>query len=291
MKYLIVILYILIQNDIMSQDMSTMLNEAEQPVREYTKSTFKSTRVINTHSIETLGNRTLDFRITHHFGNLNTDDVLQSFFGLDYANIRLGLEYSYNGRCMIGIGRTKIDGLTDAFIKTRLLRQTTDNKMPVSLTWMSGVYYVTSKYYLGITDFKLTNRLQYAHQVIIARKFSEKFSLQVAPMLLYYNLVQMYSDDNHKFAILGASRLKITKRTAVTLEYNLQASKFSSNNGISYHNSAGIGFDIETGGHVFQLFFTNSTGIAETQFVNYTQVDIFKGNILIGFNISRVFKV
>jgi len=267
---------------------------ASKTGKEFSIATFKTTRLINQQTLETLGKRTLDFRISHRFGDINGGTY--NAFGLDgSANIRIGLDYSYDGRFMFGIGRSSFEKLADGFLKYRLLRQTTNNSMPVSMTLFSSINYTLLKdptqNTTGFDKYEnRSSRLSYAAQVIIGRKFNSKFSLQLAPTFIHYNLVQQIRDKNDMYSIAFASRYKLTKRFAITGEYVLRLNKYS-NEFSNYHNSLGFGFDLETGGHVFQIHITNSFGINEVQYIPYTTTSWKNLGVRLGFNISRVFNL
>ena len=273
--------------------MNALLNDSEAPAKkEFTTATFKGTRLINLHTVEVAGKRSLDFRISHRFGAINGG--MNEAFGLDGgASIRLGLEYSYDGRLQFGVGRTNIDKTGDLFAKYRLLRQTTTNSMPLSVTLFAGMYYTMTKDpnkgIVGKEKFENdNNRLSYAYQIIIGRKFSERFSFQVAPTMVHFNLVEKLTDKNDMYAVCAATRFKFTKRFALTAEYCWRASQWSRD---TYYDSFALGFDIETGGHVFQLQLVNSLGVLENQFIPKTNTKWSNAGIRLGFNISRMFNL
>lgn len=269
-----------------------ILAEAEHKEKSLTIATFKTTRVVNFHTIETCGPRTLDVRISHRFGDINSGTY--DMFGLDGgATIRIGLEYSYDGRLMVGLGRSNYEKMFDGFAKYRVLRQTEDGSMPLSLTWFSGMYYTgikdPGKSLTGYDKYqKGYQRLSYVHQAILGRKFGKNFSLQIAPWFVHYNMVNDIKDGNDMYGLAGAIRYKFTRSLAVTAEYATRFNKYSDND---YYDSFGIGFEIETGGHVFQVHVTNSFGLSENQFLPYTTTKWGDGGIRIGFNISRVFTI
>lgn len=268
-------------------DMMDMLEEASPVKKEYTTATFKDTRIINLQSSETVGKRTLQYRIQHRFGDINTG--ANQLFGLDGgASMKMGLEYSYDGRFSVGFYRTNIEKQLEGFAKYRLLRQTTDNKMPISLTLFSGTYITTLKDDpANPRYFYYTSRMSYVHQIIIARKFGERISLQMAPTMVHYNLVDKANESNDTYALAFGGRIKLTRRNAITFEYVARLNKFTPN--ATYYDHAGIGFDIETGGHVFQFMFVNSFGMNETQFIPKNDKAWQKSEFRLGFNISRVF--
>ena len=271
--------------------MKLLMDMAPSDENEPVTATFKGTRLINQHTIEVGGKRTLDFRIAHRFGTFNTGSY--NFWGLDGgASIRMSLEYSYNGRLQFGIGRSSTEKTYDSYLKYRLLRQTKNNSMPISVTILSGMYYTnlqgSAAVISGVDKFKNTSsRLSFAHQIMIARKFGERLSVQVTPSYVHYNQVDKISDKNDTYAVGALGRYKFTKRTAVTFEYMARVNEFSRTS--TYYDSMGIGLDIETGGHVFQVHLTNSLGITENQYITKTSDSWAKSGMRLGFNISRAF--
>lgn len=272
-------------------DLLSLVGEPDAP-HNFATATFKGTRLINFHTLEVPGKRTLDFRISHRFGSFNSG--WYDFFGLDGgASIRLGLEYSYDGRLAFGIGRTSTEKTFDGFLKYRLLRQGDKAKPWVSVTLFSGMYYTNmrdpNKEINGFDKYERTsNRLSYAHQVIIGRKFTDNFSLQIAPTVVHANLVDRFSDKNDAFILAGAARYKFTKRMAITAEYGWRFREYTRT---KYYDSLGLGIDVETGGHVFQIHVTNSLGLTENQFLTRTTSKWGDAGIRLGFNISRVFTI
>lgn len=135
---------------------------------------------------------------------------------------------------------------------------------------------------------RTSNRLSYAHQVIIGRKFTDNFSLQIAPTVVHANLVDRFSDKNDAFILAEAARYKFTKRMAITAEYGWRFREYTRT---KYYDSLGLGIDVETGGHVFQIHVTNSLGLTENQFLTRTTSKWGDAGIRLGFNISRVFTI
>ena len=249
--------------------------------------TFKGIHLVNMHTVESPAHGALNFIIMHRFGKLN--DGAYNFFGLDNATIRLGLDYGISDRLSVGIGRSSYLKTFDGYAKYKALRQTDgNNKIPVTMDLLVGLTDYTQKY----SDKSYLNtkyRTSYSTQLLIARKFNSNFSLQLAPTWIHYNLVPGKADRNNIFAIGVGGRIKITKRTAIIAEYN-----FVPDNQIvstTIHNSLSLGWEIETGGHVFQLVFTNSEAMTESQYIGQTTGRWAKGDIFFGFNVSRVFNI
>ena len=275
-----------------AQDMISSLDSLSSGERDFVIATFKTTRLVNQHTLETVGPRTLDFRISHRFGPVNSGAY--NAWGIDGpANIRLGIEYSPNGRFMFGLGRSSYDKVVDGFFKYRLLRQTTDNAMPISVTLFSGTYYTAlkdvNKEANGYDKYEnASSRLSYCFEMMIGRKFTPSFSFQLAPWFVHYNLVDNITDKNDSYGLASLFRLKFTKRSAITAEYGYRFDNNYSTE-VKYYDSMSIGYELETGGHVFQIHFTNSFGIIESQFFPHTEDVWDNGGFRLGFNISRVF--
>ncbi|MGE0772332.1 MAG: DUF5777 family beta-barrel protein [Cyclobacteriaceae bacterium] len=269
-------------------DLLKMLEEEAKPTTpDYATATFKTTRLINGHSIENVAPGVLDFRISHRFGFVNTG--IQEFFGLDQAYMRLGFDYGINERWMVGVGRSNFQKQVDMFSKFKVLRQSTGlRKMPVTVSVMSSFIYNSSKFENPARENFYTSKMFFAHQVLIGRKFSESLSFQLMPTLVHYNLIQGTEIPNDLYSIGAGGRIKLSKRVSFNAEYYYQ---LPGNRLPDTYNSIALGFDIETGGHVFQLHFTNSTGMTERTYINETAGDFFNGDIHFGFNISRVFTI
>lgn len=264
---------------------------AEKPKKEYVTATFKTTRLINFHTVEILSKRSLDFRISHRFGDFNSGAY--NAWGVDGgANIRLALEYTHGSRLMFGIGRTSGKKIVDGFLKLRLLKQTTKGGgMPISVTLFSSVYHTFMQNVLidGINKYQtIPDRLSYCNQIMIARKFSSRFSFQLTGAMVHFNMVDKITDQNDCFIVGAVTRFKFAKRQAITLEYAHRLNKYSND---KYYDSFGVGYDLETGGHVFQVHLTNSFGLTEDQFYMYSNTTWQNFGVRLGFNISRVFSL
>lgn len=291
MKQLLAILFFLFSFAFFSQespeDLLKMIDE--KPKKEFVTATFKTTRLINFHTVEVLGRKSLDFRISHRFGDFNSG--VYNAWGIDGgANIRLALEYCHDGRFMFGIGRTSANKIVDGFFKWRILKQTINSSNPISISWFSGMYNTFERVVIdGINKYQyLPDRLSYCNQIMIARKFNSRFSFQLTGGFIHFNLVEEITDKNDCFIIGGVARFKFAKRQAITVEYGYRINEYSRD---SYYDSFGIGYDLETGGHVFQLHITNSFGLTENQYFMYTTKSWSNWGVRLGFNISRVFSL
>lgn len=270
-----------------AQDIDDLMNEASNDVVNYTTATFKSTRIINGHSIETLKKKHLDFRISHRFGTINTG--ISNFFGIDQSTIHLAFDYGISDKLTIGYGRSSYNKTYDLTLKYKLLQQSTGKRnMPISMTYYGSIEAFSRPFANTDRTNYFTSRLTFVNQLLIARKFNENLSLQIMPTVIHKNLTPTVFDMNDVFAMGIGGRYKITKRMAITGEYYY--AYHSPRSTIEYHNPISIGIDIETGGHVFQIMLTNSSIMKEGGFIyGNDNGNFFNGDIHIGFNISRMF--
>ena len=268
-----------------AQDDLMGLFDNEKPTTDYTQATFKTTRISLGQSIESPASGNLIFDIQHHFGRLNGGAY--EFFGLDQATLRLGLQYGITDWLTIGYGRSTLEKTYDGSVKAKIFRQSTGEiSMPFSISYFGNIGINTLKSADTSRTIKFSSRLSFTNQLLIARKFSSAISIQLTPTYIHRNLVEKKTDDNDVWALGAGGRFKLTKRVSLNLEYYYILSEQTEKD---YYNSFTIGFDIETGGHVFQLFFTNSQGIVEQHFIPKTTGNWLDGDIHFGFNISRTF--
>lgn len=271
-----------------AQNLDDLLKEEEKDKKPtLVSATFKGTRLINGHTIESPGKGVLQLMFSHRFGPL--DDPLYTFGGMDRATIRIGLDYGITDRFAIGIGRSTIQKAIDAYAKFKLLRQS-EGGMPISVSLLQTVAMNTERWPQDGLPRTQIHRYYYSSQVFIARKMSSWLSLQLMPTYIHRNLTFNTDQLNDIYALGLGFRSKISKRFAITGEYYLN---LRNRLGAGYHDPLALGFEIETGGHVFQIHFTNSQGMIEHQFIGMTTDPLdggFKG-IRLGFNFSRVFQL
>lgn len=271
------------------EDLMKML-ESQQPAdqKEFITNSFKSSRVIMCHSLENVAEGVLEFRILHRFGRLSSGAY--EAWGLDQATIRLGLDYGITKRLTAGIGRSSYKKEADGFAKYKIIWQAEGKGgMPFSLIYIAGMTVNGLKYADPERKNFFTSRLAYYHQLVIGRKFSERFTLQVAPTFVHQNIVPEKINRHDIIAAEIGGRIKLTKRLALNADYFYVVDGAAGD--IVYKHPLSIGFDIETGGHVFQLHFSNATGMNERAFITETDGDWGKGEVQFGFNISRVFTI
>ncbi len=265
-------------------DLLSLLGD-DEPVTEYATAAFKANRVINLHSLESTAGGVLDVKISHRFGFVSGG--VQELFGLDQASIRIGADYGITNRFTVGMGRSSYEKTYDGFLKYKFLRQSSGAKvMPITASFLATTAIKTIPWANPDRKNYTSSRMYYTFQLILGRKFSEGFSLQLSPTLLHRNLVRTKAESNDVLAMGVAIRQKLTKRIAINAEYVYVLPDQLAD---GYRNSLSLGFDIETGGHVFQLHFTNSTSMIEKGYIGETIGDWRNGGVHFGFNVSRVF--
>ncbi|CAN5873558.1 DUF5777 family beta-barrel protein [soil metagenome] len=290
MRYMLLTLFIAAGNMTYAQGdlLSLVDNKGEKKKKEHVSNAFKSSRVVNGHSMEFIGKGVLDVRILHRFGTINSG--FNNLFGLDQANMRFGFDYGVTKNFTVGVGRSNVGKEWDGFLKFRPIWQSRGGRWPspVSIVMITGATYSTLPWADPSRKNYTTSRMAFYNELIIGRKFGERFSMQLAPTFVHRNIVPTSTDANNVYALGIGARLKISKRTAFVVDYHYIVKGLDKE---IYKDPLSIGFDVETGGHVFQLHFSNATGMNEKAFLTNTTNDWAKAEIRFGFNLSRVFTV
>ena len=253
-----------------------------QPVR-----TFYDTRVVNGHSTELVDEGSMKFIIAHRFGRINTGAY--DLFGLDNATMRMGLDYGVTKWLNIGIGRSSFEKTVDGYLKARLLRQMEgDNSKPVSVVYFAGIAANGLRFQDPERNDDFSSRLAYTHQLLVSRRFGDRLSAQVMPPLVHRNLVPDSTFNNDVFAVGVAGRYVLSKRVTLSAEYFYALPDQIPE---TFNNTLSVGIELETKAHVFQFHLSNSRGMTEKFFISETTGQWSAGDIHLGFNITRDFKV
>lgn len=284
-----------------SQNLDSLMMAMEGPAKaKPVTATFKTTRLVNMVTIEQVKRGELDFRISHRFDDIAGDaGGISTLYGFDnVTDIRLAFDYGINDNWAIGFGRSKGAYLRrqilDFNTKIKLLKQKDDNSMPFSaslflsseLCTMASSSDSTSTVYF---ENNAAHRFNYVSQLLLARKFGNNLSIQLAPTLVHRNLVN-YDENNTSFSLGLGLRYKFTKRIGVIFDYYYNFDKTKTTD-LGYYAPLGVGIEIETGGHVFHLLFSNNKGLLESQYLTECQENWLVGQFRFGFNISRIFNI
>lgn len=254
----------------------------------YTWKTFNGSRIVNGHSLETQEKGILEFLLSHRFGRVNGS--LYQLFGLDQASMRMGFEYGITNSLTLGLGRSTVGKEYDFYAKFQFLYQKEGKKsFPFSATWLSTITINTLKNNDPNREpYYFTHRLAFANQLMIGRKFSERFSLMIMPTHVHFNFVEKKTDQNDIFSLGMAAKVQVSKVFAINVEfYYTPLDQLST---AQYH-SLSIGVDINTGNHLFQIHLSNARGMIEKAFIGQTTGNWLKGDVHIGFNMIRTFKL
>lgn len=294
---------------IMAQDdMLTLLDSVGNKYKsERTIATFKGSKIINVQTTETVKKGTMDFNVTHNFGNIGAESNggVHTLYGLDnIADVRIGFDFGITKDLTMGVGRSKQKEMIDGRIKYRIISQTTNNHIPFSLAFYGDMGYTpqpASVFYSGgeVDKQNDLHRFSYVGQVILARKFGWRFSMELLPTFQHRNYVvaninpnNRAEENNDLFSLGIGMRFKLTNRFALIADYYYIFSEYRHNNTASpFYAPLGLGVEIDTGGHIFHITFTNSAGVIENNYLPNTTDNWLKGGFKFGFNISRVFNL
>lgn len=275
----------------MGQD-SAATKPVQTPSRSKVKEIFYGTRCVNNQTVMQVGKKVLAYRISHRFGSMQ-NDVLYNFLGLDGpASISFMFDYGIRDNLMVGVGRDNFNKVYNGYVKYNILNQE-DGGMPITLAVHGKANVISSRDdAAAINGFdrygNFAHRMSYVTQVQIARKFGQKFALQVSPTYVHHNLVTAAADKNDIFAIAAMGQYKLRKRLGLSFEYSYAFGNYAVNRS-SLFSSAAVGLDIVTGGHVFQIVLVNSAPINEAWVIPFTRNDLGRFDVRLGFNISRNF--
>ncbi|CAM3660425.1 hypothetical protein FSS13T_00650 [Flavobacterium saliperosum S13] len=258
------------------------------------ESAFKSLKIVNIESTKLAAKGDFYFIVAHRFDYLKNG--FDDFFGLDNANTQLKFLYGVTEWLTVHVSRSGFQETYDLAVKYRLQTQQKDG-FPLTLVGFSSVAVNSEMKEQDYPNMDFGNRLSYVTQLVASRKFNDNLTLQLAPTFFHENTIRDVFDangnpilpnpqDNSQFAIGMGGRYKITKRWSVNMDYAAHLNRASESR---YKNPLSIGVDLETGGHVFQMHFTNSRAMHETGYLGQTSGDWSKSEICFGFNLVRVF--
>ncbi|WP_140485462.1 DUF5777 family beta-barrel protein [Flavobacterium sp. GSA192] len=279
MKKLILLLFLLPLASFSQEDLLKGIDTISG--KEKVSAAFKGLKIVNLESTKLAAKGDLYFIVAHRFGSVK--DGFEGFFGLDNANTQLKFVYGLTDWLTISGARSEL--AYDFSTKYTLFNQTTDG-FPVSIAGFTSLAINNTLKESLYPKLTFDDQFTYVQQLLISRKYSEKLSLQLAPTLFHENFVDNAEQDNTQYAIGIGGRYKLSKRWSLNIDYAAHLNRASNS---VYKNPLSIGFDLDTGGHVFQMHFTSSQGIHEAGYLGQTTGDWAKGDVFFGFNLLRVF--
>lgn len=281
MKYIYLLLFLIPTLIVAQEDLFSEIDEETE--EDFKTAAFKGLKIVNFESTKMVSSKELYFVVSHRFGSIETG--LKDFFGLDQAVTRLNLIYGVSDAINIGLSRSSFRKIYESSLKISLLREK-KGSFPFTVVSSSNILINTSLDDEILPNLKFKNRLGYTTQLLISKKFNKDFSLQLMPTFFHDNYVDVDEQDNSQYVIGIGGRHKLTKRWSVNFDYGLHLNRADTS---PFNNPLSIGFDLETGGHVFQLHFTNAQPMNTNGFLGQGTGDWGSGDIFFGFNLSRVF--
>ena len=242
--------------------------------------TFKALQIITFQSTKLAAKKEFYMVISHRFGSVKGG--ISEFFGFDDATTKIGGIYGVTNWLSVSASHHTLLKINEASVKYRLFRQ--NETFPVDIVGYSTIDFNSGLKKDDYPKIEFSDRLSYINQLLISRKVSEKISLELAPSFIHKNLYNPDIENDNQFTLGAGGRLKLTKRLSLNLEYGQNFNKPD-----FYNNPLSVGLDIETGGHVFQLLFTNSQSMTESGYLTSASGDWGKGDFFFGFNLYRVF--
>jgi len=269
----------------------------------FARSTFRSTRIINMQSIEMQDKGYMQFMISHHFGNIWNDDGggenLAQLLGLNsgVAHTYMSFDYTPINNLNFGVAATG-NASFEGWAKFRVLRQQTGVKnYPVTLVGYT-LFNVDASNRPVDNNFGW-NRFSFMHQILVARKFNNKFSLQLMPTMVHYNVVPygINNSSNNIFSIGLGGKYVLSSKKSLTFEYSRQLNMYDgvldkSGNINNYEpNLFSIGYEIFTGGHTFQFYIGNTTSAVNIEQLSRNTNKLRLGQFALGFHLNRSFSL
>ncbi|WMI64549.1 DUF5777 family beta-barrel protein [Aestuariibaculum sp. YM273] len=281
MKHLLIFLFCI---PILVHAQDDLLDEIDTDVSsQYASAAFKGLKIVNFESTKLVAKGEFTFVVAHRFGSL--ENGIDTFFGLDDAVTRLNFIFGITDDLNVSISRSSFQKIYEAAAKYTLLKQQ-NNGFPFTVVGYNSILINTGleKDNLPLLEFK--HRLGYTAQVLVSRKVNSNLSLELAPTFFHDNYVAIDVQDNSQFALGFGGRYKLGKRWSLNADYGWHLNRADNS---PFKNPLSIGIDLETGGHVFQMHFTNAQGMNTNTFLGQSTGDWSDGNIYFGFNLSRVF--
>ncbi|MFC0077911.1 DUF5777 family beta-barrel protein [Flavobacterium procerum] len=279
MKNFILLLFLF---PLLTFSQTDLLSGVETPsAKEKVTSAFKALKIVNLESTKLAAKGDLYFVVAHRFGSIK--DGFEGFYGLDNANTQIKFIYGVTNGLNVSAARSEF--AYDFATKYMLFPQIKDG-FPVTIAGFNSLSINNTLKESLYPKLQFKDRLTYVAQLLISRKFSEKLSLEIVPSFFHQNFVDDVDQSNSQYAIGFGGRYKFAKRWSLNMDYAAHLNRASNS---LYKNPLSIGFDLETGGHVFQMHFTSSQAIDEAGYLGRTTGDWTKGDIFFGFNLARVF--
>ena len=283
MKHTLTSLFLFFSVLLFSQEdlLSEIDTDNQAPV--YASAVFKGLKVLNFESTKLVAKGGFNFIVSHRFGTVKNG--FENLFGLDEAVTHLNFVYGISDHFNVSASRSSNQKIYELATKFRLARQQ-EGKLPFTMVGYTSVLANTALDTDNLPKLRFEHRLSYVGQLLISRKITKELSLLVAPTFFHDNYVIDNSQDNSQYAVALGGRYKLGSRWSVNMEYGMHLNRSSTS---LYNNPFSIGVDLETGGHIFQLHFTNSQSMNTNGVFGTSTGDWAEGDVYFGFNLARSF--
>ncbi|MES2488041.1 MAG: DUF5777 family beta-barrel protein [Bacteroidota bacterium] len=262
------------QDDLLTELDSTQVEDT------YATAAFKGLQVVTLQTTKMPAANEWYFVVSHRFGTVKNG--IDEFFGLDAATTKIGGVYGITNWLSVSASRHTLLKMYEGSVKYRVARQSAD--FPVDIVGYNTIDINTFLEKEDYPNIEFADRLSFISQILISRKFSDRLSLELVPSYIHKNLYNPLIENDGQFTMAAGGRMKLTKRLSVNLEYGYNFDKPD-----FYKNPLSVGLDLETGGHIFQLIFTNSQAMTESGYLTNAAGDWGDGDFFFGFNLYRVF--
>jgi len=282
MKYILIIflclpLWSLSQEDLLDEiDTDSVVDQDAYAV-------FKGLKIVNFESTKLISKGQFIFMVSHRFGSL--ENGLDTFFGLDDAVTRVNFVYAISDGFNINASRSSFQKIYETSLKYRLVNQR-ENGFPFTIVGYNSLLINTALSHDNLPKLEFKHRLGYTAQLLVSRKVSKNLSLELAPTFFHDNYVAINEQDNSQYALGLGGRYKLGKRWSLNMDYGWHLNRADES---PFKNPLSIGVDLETGGHVFQMHFTNAQAMNTNGFLGQATGDWGDGDIYFGFNLTRIF--
>ncbi len=282
MRKLLIVVWLLPLTLNAQDDLLSEIDDGDQG-SQYVTAVFKGLKVVNFESTKLVAEKELTFIVAHRFGSLKNG--IDTFFGLDDAVTRLNFVYGIKDWINIGVSRSSFQKIYQGSLKYRVLRQERDG-FPFTIVGYNAIIINTGLDSNNLPLIEFKHRVGYTVQVLVSHKVSTDFSVLLAPTFFHDNYVAINEQDNSQYALGIGARYKFAARWSVNVDYGYHFNRADSS---PFRNPLSIGVDLETGGHVFQMHFTNAQPMNTNAFLGQSTGDWSDGDVYFGFNLSRRF--
>jgi len=283
LSLLFTFLFLLVTKNTLAQD--NLLKELDSMVKpsKTVNNTFEALKIVNLESTKLVGRGDFYFVIAHRFGSVKNG--LTDFFGLDKATIRFSFFIALSNKFNLGLSRSEFRKTYEISIKYKIVQQEKEG-FPFNIVGFNSIGFNTEISKKNFPKLAFKDRLTYFNELLISRRINKNLSLEIAPALIKENFVFNDNQDNSQFVLAFGGSHKLNKSLSLNFDY---AHNFNRTSHSGFRDPLSLGLDIQVGGHVFQLVFSNSQQLTDANYITNATGNWGDADIFFGFNLLRVF--